>query len=204
MSTTIQGTDDLATPADQSQDNQMLQSRQTDLLSQLVVRIATLEQENKNLKATIEKMRMPQTRLMQETEQTAKKSDLRQDHGVRYTRRKLLLSTCPILNQQDGIISPIRRFDTSAFDDDKDVEEILVNTPPTDNDRRTRGPQAEDRIIGSTGLQPHRDIPKLRVNNQEMQPHRRLIGQCLKLRDFGRPRMTSPKRCRSDYKRWKT
>lgn len=81
-----------------------------------MARLVALEQKNKNLKPTVEEMRMPRARLAQESKQTTKKSD----QGMQCARRELLIKTGLILGQEEDPISPIRRLDTSVFDNDED------------------------------------------------------------------------------------
>lgn len=96
-------------------------------------------------------MREPQGR-SQKQDQSGKKSVLKLDQVTQLASRDLLLNTGLILGQQDDVISLIQRLDTSAFDDDDEAEEILVDTPLTNNNLRARQPQVDERLVDTIGL----------------------------------------------------
>lgn len=130
MSMTLQGREDSMMPVDQSQGDQTLQSCKTDSLMQLIACLPAQEEENKTLKSAIEAQQSPPTRSAHAARPTGKKIDSGQDLNLHATNRNPLLSTGLILGRNKGINSPIHRLDTSTFDDDNDIEEIMANTLP--------------------------------------------------------------------------
>lgn len=79
MSTTVHGSEDPTTPADQSEGDHTLQSREIDSLAQLVAPSVALKEENKTLKATIEGMQSPPRISARTLRLIGKKTDPKED-----------------------------------------------------------------------------------------------------------------------------
>lgn len=128
---------------------------------QLVARLAALEEENKNLKATVEEMRTPQKESTREPDRIGGKNGLGNHQPPRCN---LLSNTGPILGSNDVMESPVRRLDTIDFDDDEDIENILADATPTGNDKKTSERRTEERPRDAVRLRSQRAISKLQIN----------------------------------------